>query len=71
MALESQGSGTLRDRRSNTDVRYTISKETDYNGKPKGICIYWQQTNGFTPGYYQIEIYNKGFLAGKGTFVLT
>ena len=71
MAIEDLGSGVLTENRSNEKVRYTISQNVAYEQKEVNKCVRWapdQET--FAPGIYKLEVYNKGYLAGTGDFVL-
>lgn len=70
LALDNMGSGTLRERVSGTEVVFTTYKSVAYTGESQNVCMVWRQPGGFAAGHYQVEVYNKGFLAGKGTFTL-
>lgn len=70
MAFDNLGAGTLTDLSSQTQVRYTFSKDFTYDKSTKNICVYWHSGMSYQVGYYQVELYNKGYLAGKGRFVL-
>lgn len=71
MAIEDLGSGVLTESRSSEKVRYTISQNVDYDQKEVNKCVRWApDQESFAPGTYKIEVYNKGYLAGTGDFVL-
>lgn len=70
MAIQDLGSGSIRLGNSNESIQYTQSVELDYNNEPAPGCINWQPGIPFETGTYEVEIYNKGFMAGKGSFVL-
>ncbi len=71
MAIDDLGSGVLVDKSTGNEIRYTSSKEYDYNNDETEICFNWNPNVGnFQSGTYQVEIYNKGHLAGKSTFDL-
>jgi len=69
LAVEGLGSGVLTDAK-NQDIRYTKRKEFEYNNEAMQSCMNWEPTSVFAPGNYEVEVYNKGHLSGKGTFAL-
>lgn len=70
MAIQDLGSGSMTLATTGESIQYTQATETDYSSDPKKVCANWQPGIPFEPGTYQVEIYNKGFLAGKGSFTL-
>ncbi|HFA48221.1 MAG TPA: hypothetical protein ENJ95_04295 [Bacteroidetes bacterium] len=70
MAIEELGSGVLIDKSTGDEVRYTSATESDYNNAETNICFNWNPNMPFQKGKYQVEIYNKGHLAGSGEFSL-
>ncbi len=70
LAVEDLGSGVLTSNVTNEEIRYTKVKEIDYNNETTEACMLWEPNTEFQKGTYQIEVYNKGFLAGKGSFEL-
>lgn len=70
MAVESLGSGVLEKSVSGDKVRYTKASEVDYDQTSVKTCLDWNPGTAFVSGKYIIEVYNKGFLSGKGTFEL-
>jgi len=69
LAVEDLGSGILTSNMSE-DIRYTKVKEIDYNNEETQACMLWEPNTEFQKGKYNVEVYNKGFLAGKGSFEL-
>ena len=69
LAIEDLGSGVLTSN-TNEDVRFTKAKELDYSNDDVEACMLWEPNVPFQKGDYQVEIYNKGFLSGKGAFKL-
>ena len=69
LAVEGLGSGVFT-AADNEQIRYTMDKEFNYNGAPQKMCTLWSPDQPFSKGKYEVEIYNKGFLAGKGSVVL-
>lgn len=70
MAIQDLGSGNLQLGNSNESIQYTQYVEIDYSNEPVPGCVNWQPGIAFETGTYEVEIYNKGFLAGKGSFHL-
>ncbi len=70
MAIQDQGSGNMKLSGTGEAVQYTQSVELDYQPDPVNGCINWQPGIPFDPGTYTVEIYNKGFMSGKASFVL-
>lgn len=68
--VESLGSGVITNVESGDDVAYTKSKELMYTGTDAMSCLSWQSENEMEKGLYAVEVYNKGYLAGKSTFKL-
>ena len=71
LAIEDMGSGTITNKATGEEIRFTQYEEVDYNNEEANSCLYWQPTNlAFSAGTYTVEIYNKGYLAGMGSFSL-
>jgi uncharacterized protein (DUF3084 family) len=70
LAIEEMGSGILTSGKTNEKIRYTQVEEHEYSNNASQICSVWSPGTAFQPGLYQVEVYNKGFLAGSGTFKL-
>lgn len=70
MAIEEMGSGTFTNSATSQQIRYTQIKEYDYANDETVLCFEWSPNVPFQSGMYTVEIYNKGFLAGNGTFEL-
>ncbi len=71
IAMEEMGSGIMVSNASDEQMRYTAIKEIDYTQEEVATCFNWQPANAnFSKGRYEVEIYNKGFLAGKGSVQL-
>lgn len=68
--VETMGSGVLTNSESGEEVAFTKSKELMYTGTDAMSCLSWQSENEMEKGLYAVEVYNKGFLAGKSTFKL-
>ncbi len=69
IAVESMGSGVLMNSQGE-EVRYTKTKELMYTGTDAMSCLSWQSETEMQEGVYAVEIFNKGFIAGKSTFNL-
>ncbi|MEY3051526.1 MAG: hypothetical protein RLY31_1311 [Bacteroidota bacterium] len=70
LAIEDLGTSTLVNRKTGEKVSYTQVKEYDYANKEARLCFVWAPSLTFQPGSYDVEIYNKGYLAGTGAFEL-
>lgn len=70
LADESLGSGVAQDKKTESDVRYTTTATTSYSNSETDVCGYWQPGQNFAKGTYNVEVYNKGYLVGKGNFKL-
>ncbi|MEZ4990027.1 MAG: hypothetical protein R2824_06440 [Saprospiraceae bacterium] len=70
LAIEEMGSGVLTNNANNEQFLYTQAKEMDYTGTSENLCTLWAPNQPLPEGSYEIEIYNKGFLAGSTSFRL-
>ena len=70
MAIQDLGSGNLSLTNTGESIQYTQAVDVQYTNEPAPGCINWQPGIAFETGTYQVEIYNKGFQSGKGSFVL-
>ena len=66
------GSGNFKQAETGEKMLYSISKTINFStGQPvKNIQVDWQQNANYEKGAYKIEIYDKGYLIGKGTATL-
>lgn len=65
-----QGSGVLTNQASGEQVPYTQVKDIQYSNDATDVCLVWDPGMEIKKGNYDVEIYNKGYLAGKGSFQL-
>ena len=70
LAIDDLGSGVIKDSRTGEEVRFTQVAEYDYMNDETQLCFNWKPETSFDSGNYEVEIYNKGYLAGKGNFSL-
>ena len=70
MAIQDLGSGNMKLGNSNETIQYTQFVEVDYKNEAVPACVNWQPGIPFETGNYEVEIYNKGFMSGKASFVL-
>jgi len=70
LATKNTGSGKLTRLDDQNEIRYTKMEELAYTGEEAVSCIKWENETPLTSGTYQVEIYNKGYLAGQSSFDL-
>jgi len=70
LAIEDMGSGVMTDAATQEEMRYTLAQQIDYQNESGQVCMNWSPSTGFSKGLYAVEIYNKGYIAGKGEFRL-
>ncbi len=70
LAIEDLGSGTTTNSKTGEEIRYTHIQEVDYSNEEMEACFLWKPNVPFAKGKYEVEIFNKGFLTGTGTFEL-
>jgi hypothetical protein len=71
IATTSGGGGVLK-LNDGKEVQYTTSTKVNYKNDAQNVCMEWDSKGNATlaKGKYLIEIYNKGYLAGKSDFEL-
>ncbi len=65
IAVRDQGSGTFKLGDSGDDVQYSRVADVDYQQSNKKISIDWS-SNINMEGTYKVEVYQSGYLVGKG-----
>lgn len=70
MAVEDLGSGMITNEKTGEEVKFTQNATTPYNNDEQHLCLTWNPSTPFDSGKYQVEVYNKGYLAGTGSFSL-
>jgi hypothetical protein len=70
MYVESLGSSDFINKDTNEEMRYTKAQDVPYDNKSTTQCLNWKPDTPFAKGTYQIEVYNKGYLAGKSELYL-
>jgi len=70
LAIEEMGSGVMTDASTKEQVRFTQAQTVDYQNESGQICMNWEPSTGFDKGLYAVEIYNKGYISGRGEFRL-
>ena len=68
LATDNSGSGILTDKLTGKQVRYTSKNTLNYNNDDAEGCIDWTANYKLSKGMYEVEIYNNGFLTGKGQY---
>lgn len=69
IAVADKGSGTFKLAESGETVQYTQKAEFDWNQSNKKIVVYWS-SNVNAEGTYKVEVYQSGYLVGKGSVEL-
>jgi regulator of replication initiation timing len=70
IAIEEMGSGVFINNATGEEIRYTQIKEYDYKNDANTLCSTWSSSQSFPEGNYEIQVYNKGHLAGSTSFQL-
>ena len=70
IAIADDGSGVITNKLTDQQVKFTTSNTLNYQNADAESCVDWQSDYPFVKGVYAVEIYNKGFLTGKGDFKL-
>jgi len=70
VSVENAGSGIFYNQVTDQQMRYSFTRTIDYNKEEEELCFIWNPSIPMQKGSYEVEIYNKGFLAGKETFKL-
>ncbi len=70
LAIEDLGSGSITNNKTGEDLSYTQAQEYQYENDETQLCFLWRPNVAFISGKYNVEIYNKGNLAGSGEFEL-
>jgi myosin heavy subunit len=66
MAVADQGSGTLKLADGGGDVQYSKKVELDWDQTSKKVSMDWSE-NIKVPGTFKVEVYQSGYLVGKGS----
>ena len=66
IALADQGSGTIKLADGGGDVQYSRQVDMDWDQTSQKKSIEWSQ-NIKDPGTYKVEVYQSGYLVGKGS----
>jgi hypothetical protein len=65
ITINNLGSGIFKNAATGDDLPYTMAKEFEYDQEVGNLCTVWAPQQPFSKGNYEIEIYNKGYLAGN------
>ncbi len=66
--LENAGSGELTKKMDGSTVRYSVEKAIPYDQGDTEACIEFIPNFELSKGLYKVEMYNKGYLVGKGEY---
>ena len=70
LAIDDLGAGVLQNTATGEEVRFSQAQEYEYANEETQLCFNWEPGLPLQSGKYDVEIYNKGYLAGKSTFEL-
>ncbi len=70
LAVEEMGSGVIQNVLTKEQVRYTKRAEHAYANNVEEVCVKWDAPNQLSKGDYGVQIFNKGYLSGEGSFTL-
>ncbi len=70
MFIENLGSGVFENKDTQEEMRFTKAQDVPYKNKASNQCMNWKPDTPFAKGDYKIEVFNKGYLSGQGTFRL-
>ena len=70
ITVDQEGSGVITQNATNRKIRYTKAAEIDYTSSVQRVCTEWDTNLSFSPGIYEIEVYNKGYLSGSTSLEL-
>ena len=70
LAVEEMGSGVLVNALTKEQVRFTKAVEHAYANGTGEVCLTWDAPAALAKGEYGVEVYNKDYLAGQGSFRL-
>ena len=65
ISVISAGSGVFYNRETGQQMRYSFARTIEYTQEENEVCVVWNPAIPFPKGTYEVEVYNKGFLAGK------
>lgn len=68
ISVADQGSGTMKSSNGET-VQYSKKADFEWSQSNKKIVVYWSQ-NVQAAGTYKVEVYQSGYVVGKGEVVL-
>jgi len=68
--VEELGSGTIMNKLTEKQDRYTASGVIQYNNEDMTACLDWTPNFDLQKGIYKVTIYNNGFNVGNGEFKL-
>jgi regulator of replication initiation timing len=64
------GSGVSKDKKAESDFRFTTTATTNYQNSETNVCGAWNPGANFIAGKYTVEVWNKGYKVGTSSFNL-
>lgn len=69
--IAAEGGGALRSEETGEMIAYTKPVSFEFDGAATNLCTEWNvPSQSYSEGVYNIELYNKGYLAGSTTLEL-
>lgn len=68
--VESLGGGSIRNKLTGEEVKYTTSGTIEYENDDLKACLDWRPNFQLAQGTYKVNVYNNGFPVGEGSFTL-
>lgn len=69
IAVQTAGAGVIK-LNDGKEVQYTLAREVEYNGQSQKVEVTWDPGVQLSKGNYTVEVYNKGYIAGRHSFTL-
>jgi uncharacterized protein YdcH (DUF465 family) len=65
ISVRDQGSGTFKAADDNSDIQFSKKADIDFQNANKKVTVYWG-SNITAEGKYKVEVYQSGYLIGRG-----
>jgi hypothetical protein len=65
ISVADQGSGTFKAADDNSNIQFSKKADIDFQNTNKKVTVYWG-SNITAEGKYKVEVYQSGYLIGRG-----